>query len=154
MKFKINIFNANEVKKYIKDEVDRANIAYLNELDRMAMKVVTAIRDGKPVSYWDDHTGNLRSSIGYVILHDGKKLSENFKVVNGRGEEGMAKAKSFAQQLTLQYPSGIVILIVAGMDYAEYVERVKSRTVLEGGKLLAKKLIKEIEQKWSARYGK
>lgn len=153
MNIKVNISNANEVKKYIKSQVDRANIAYLNELDRLAMKVVTAIRDGA-VSFWNDDSGNLRSSIGYVILHDGRRISENFQIVNGRGAEGMEEAKSFAHQLSSEYPSGLVLLIVAGMEYAEYVERIKSRTVLAGGELLAKKLIKEIGQKWSARYGK
>ena len=144
-------------KRAIREDADRMLEAYLGQLDSMAMKVVSAIRDGKnpgDTSYWWDHSGNLRSSIGYIILYDGRRVHENFKVVNGRGEEGMQKAKSFADELQKKYPSGIVLIIMAGMEYAAYVEDVESRTVLKGGESLAKSLLAEINAKWEAKYGK
>lgn len=141
------------VKRAIREQADRMIRAYIGQLDRIGMKVVTAIRDSD-VSYWLDHTGNLRNSIGYMILHDGRKVKEDFKAVVSSGTEGVGKARAFAEEIASKYPSGIVLIIVAGMEYAAYVENVKSRTVLAGGEQLAKKLVKELEDKWRAKYGK
>lgn len=67
---------------------------------------------------YTDRTGNLRSSIGYIILNDGVIVDKNF--------EGKAKGKSEAQavadEVALQYPNGYVLIGVAGMNYAAYVE--------------------------------
>ena len=142
-----------DLKRYIRQSGDRFLRAYLDELDRIGMKVVTAIRTGE-ASFWNDHTGALRSSIGYVIMCDGRRYSENFEVVNGRGAEGKQNAMTFAAELAANYPKGIVLVIVAGMEYAEYVEKIKSRTVLEDGKFLANELVKKQSEKFEARYGK
>ena len=140
-------------KKYIRQQTDRMLKAFLAEIDRLAMKVVTAIRDSE-VSFWNDHTGNLRSSVGYIIMYNGVVVSENFKVCNGRGQEGMAKGRSYAEELARRYPKGIVLIIVAGMEYAAYVENIESRTVLAGGKILAKDLLRDLNASWDRRYGK
>ncbi len=136
----------------IRQQADRMLKAYLGQIDRVGLKVVKAIRESD-VSFWMDHTGNLRNSIGYILMYDGKRFGENFEEV-GDGKEGMQKAKDFADELSRQYPSGIVLIIVAGMEYAAYVESIESRTVLTGGEKLAKKLVDEINAKWSRKYGK
>ena len=141
------------VKRAIREQADRMLYGYLGNVDRLAMKVVSAIRNSE-VSFWNDVSGNLRSSIGYIILYDGRRVHENFEVVNGRGKEGMQKAKSFADELQKKYPSGIVLIIVAGMEYAAYVEAIESRQVLTGGAKLAKDLLAEINAKWESKYGK
>ena len=143
-------------KRAIREDADRMLKVYLGKLDGMALKVVSAIRNGRnpgDTSYWRDHSGNLRNSIGYIIMSDGKRVYENFKAVTG-GTEGVQKAKDFADELAKQYRSGIVLIIVAGMEYAAYVEDVESRTVLKGGELLAKSLLAEINAEWEAQYGK
>ena len=149
----IRVEGIDSVQRYIQREAERALRAFLDELDYLALEVVSAIRAGE-ASFWNDDTGNLRSSIGYIILYDGRVMHQNFEVVNGRGEQGKRNAKSFAQELASNYPSGIVLIIVAGMEYAAYVENIKSRTVLAGGKLLAKQKLKELNAKWNTRFGK
>ncbi|WP_142783352.1 hypothetical protein [Changchengzhania lutea] len=67
---------------------------------------------------YTDRTGNLRSSIGYIILIDGKIEDRNFQ----GNTEGQSQAQSFANEIALKYPKGYVLIGVAGMSYAAYVE--------------------------------
>jgi hypothetical protein len=68
-----------------------------------------------PGEYLDD-TGNLRSSIGYFVLKDGI-------VVSGK-VEGESEGISAAKQLlgTIPIKDGYVLVGVAGVDYASYLE--------------------------------
>lgn len=64
-----------------------------------------------------DHTANLRSSIGYVITKNRKKVRQDFQ---GEGEgknTGLQKGLEIAKQY-----SGYALVVVAGMEYAVYVE--------------------------------
>lgn len=67
---------------------------------------------------YTDRTGNLRSSIGYIILHDAKVIDKNFE---GK-TEGKNQGQTVANEVGLQYPKGFVLIGVAGMNYAAYVE--------------------------------
>jgi hypothetical protein len=68
-------------------------------------------------NYIDD-TGNLRSSIGYVIFNEGEIVKQNFT----GNPEGVQMGLNQATKAAKQYPLGIVAVIVAGMDYALAVE--------------------------------
>ena len=141
------------LKKHLRDQARKQITDYIKGLNKVGMDTVAAIRKSE-VSYWIDHSGNLRSSIGYIVVHDGRIIGKNFELVNGRGEEGRAKGESYAEELATQFPSGYALIIVAGMEYASYVENVESRTVLAGGTILAKQLLQEIIDKYNAKYGK
>jgi len=79
-----------------------------------------------------DHTGNLRSSIGYVVTDDGVWWQDNFewKNVGTDGKEGYMKAKRLATGLANTYNMGLVLIGVAGEDYAVYVEAIESKDVI------------------------
>lgn len=79
-----------------------------------------------------NRTGNLRSSIGYVIVENGKMLESNFEKTSGGtdGEEGVQKAKRLASELANTYSTGLVLIGVAGMEYAIYVEAMESKDVI------------------------
>jgi hypothetical protein len=68
-----------------------------------------------------DQTGNLRSSIGYVIAKDGKILRRNYDQV-GDANEGVTKGMNLADEAAAEHPNGIVLIVTAGMQYALYVE--------------------------------
>lgn len=91
---------------------------------------------------YTDRTGNLRSSIGYIILHNGKVVQKNFE-----GEsKGKNQAKKVASEIALQYPDGYVLIGVAGMKYAAYVEA-KNFDVITGSateRELLKSILSEI----------
>lgn len=149
----IKVTGTQEVKTYLQSETQRMVKAFIGRVDMLAKDVVTAIRTGE-ASFWNDQTGNLRSSIGYIIVRDGQKLSSDFQAYNGRGQQGMQEGLSFAQRLAAQYPKGIAVIFVAGMEYAAYVEGIESRVVLAGGELLAIQLFKKLDAEWKARFGK
>ena len=86
-----------------------------------------------------DQTGNLRSSIGYVVVRDGSILHKNFKQ-SERGTErgkGVREAERFARELAAKYNKGLVLIVVAGMNYATHVE--SRRNVLASAHILAQK---------------
>jgi hypothetical protein len=77
-------------------------------------------------NYIDD-SRDLRNSIGYVIALDGIILKQNFE----GNTEGTQKGLNVATKAAEKWPTGIVAVIVAGMDYAAVVES-KGYDVLSG----------------------
>lgn len=97
---------------------------------------------------YNNITGNLRSSLGYVVAQDGRVVKEGgFKRIQGRGEnyqnvlfttkvgkkvqfwahgksgdgsEGSKKGLEYARTLATSM-KGITLVVVAGMDYASFV---------------------------------
>lgn len=81
-----------------------------------------AINTARTSRRYLDQTGNLTSSIGYVILRNGSVMSKaGFDKVNN-GDEGVMQGESLAMRLASNYPYDYALLVVAGMDYAAYVE--------------------------------
>jgi len=97
-----------------------------------------------------DQTGNLRSSTGYVISHEGSIISESgFDSVNGikpKAENGSEIGLDLAKKLSDKYNSGYALIVVAGMEYALSVES-KGYDVLTSAELYAKDEIKDILKK-------
>ena len=124
------------------EECFREVFAHLVEMGEEAY--ATAFQKGR----YQNITGNLRSSLGYVIARDGKIIKEGgFKQVQGRGEnyekvffttkaqktvqfwargkagdgsEGSRQGLEYARSLA-RSSKGIMLIVVAGMDYASYV---------------------------------
>lgn len=100
---------------------------------------------------YTDRTGNLRSSLGYVISLDGKILTGRFEKAGGGsgGTDGVAESKSYARKVAAGFPKGFVIVMVAGMRYAAYVSA-KGYNVLDSAELIAdglvRKLLKDISK--------
>ena len=80
-----------------------------------------------------DWTANLRSSIGYVVISEGR-------VVAGEGSD---EGRRFAESLLSKFATSIYLVVVAGMKYASYVSA-KGYDVLDSAELLAEKLAKEL----------
>ncbi len=73
--------------------------------------------------YFDD-TGNLRSSIGYVVAVNGKIKDSVFKAAGkDLNSEGVNSAKRLSQSLISN--NGVELIVTAGMDYAKAVESKK-----------------------------
>lgn len=86
---------------------------------------------------WNDRTGNLRSSVGGAVYEDGRIFFQTAfqKVLNGA--VGSAKGRSLVHELSGLYSDAISAVIVAGMEYADIVEALESRDVLESARLKA-----------------
>jgi hypothetical protein len=93
-----------------------------------------------------DRTGNLRSSIGYVVVVDGNiVLMSSFAAIK-QGKQGSTRGKRFIEQLINKFPTWICLILVAGMNYAGYVSA-KGYNVLDSSELLAEKLVPQMLEK-------
>ena len=123
----------SEVDAYLEEQIQRIeqqtiyNLSYVG--DRCS-------NEARSTNSYKDQTGNLRSSIGYVIVKDG--MSDFTTVKNGR--EGTQGGAAFARQLVKEFPSGIVLIVVAGMNYAAHVSA-RGYNVLDSAELLAEQLV-------------
>ena len=69
-----------------------------------------------------DQTGNLRSSVGYAILNQGKVVfSSRFEKVKAESTEGNSKSQRLIEELRKKYNQGFVLCCCRN-GYAVYVE--------------------------------
>lgn len=146
----VKVTGIEQTMTYIEKQASKKVLDYLAILKRVGRKTVTSIRTGD-ASNWNDQTGNLRNSIGFIIISDGTVVEENFTDTVSTGTSGVAAGRKYAQELAAKYPKGYVLIIVAGMEYAAYVEAIEGKAVLAQGRLLAKRLHKELVAKYNAK---
>lgn len=131
-----------EIDRYIAGRVEAIKKALVYNLCAVGEQVLNAAR---LTNSYKDQTGNLRSSIGYVVAVDGEIVQmSSFDTVK-EGREGSRGGKEYAMQLVRDFPHGIVLIVVAGMNYASYVSA-KGYDVLDSSELLADKLVPQMLQ--------
>jgi hypothetical protein len=89
----------------------------------------TCIRSGRLKGSYMDRTANLRSSVGYVLVEDGKiitmsgfeQLPGNRRPGKGEKRNGGKQGREFAMDTARKFPEGLVLILVAGMKYAARV---------------------------------
>lgn len=132
------------------EEIERKQISRLQKLGEMC---VSYARNVPPETGFHDRTGNLRSSIGYMVFVDGvavhqspfEQVQPNVKVSDGIQYNGSKTGEDFCRQIGEQ-TTGICLVCVAGMHYAQYVES-KGRDVLTGAEHLAEKELPRMLEK-------
>lgn len=124
------------IPQVIHNEIIRA-FAYLGE------ECIIKIRDRAGEDSWFDQTGNLRSSIGYAIYAEGRKVIESAFQQVGNGTQGASAGRKLIDELADKYSETYALVIVAGMDYAEYVEAMDGKDVLATTELWAKQKIND-----------
>lgn len=115
-----------------------------------------AVRYARQNGSYKDHTANLRSSVGYLIVENGQEITKSDfsvltateikkdgKVETHSGDKGAQEGLEFARSIAAAHQKGIVLVVVAGMNYATYVER-RGYDVLSGSQLEAESIIKRL----------
>jgi hypothetical protein len=99
---------------------------------------------------YTDRTGNLRSSIGFVIVEDGEILYEDYQLADKGTDRdtGVQTAKEFAQHMIGQL-EGIGLVGFAGMEYAAAVEGRDGYDVIDGSTPSVARLMRETLQAMS-----
>lgn len=156
MEFKGDISGLDELEKKIEQYY----------IDRFIQAGEAACQEAIKNGDYGDITGNLRSSIGYIIAYDGRIIKEGgfhkvqghganmqkveFTTKNGKnvsfwakgkfgdGSEGSRNGLEFARSKISS--SGYSFVLVAGMEYASYVSS-KGYDVLDSGTLMLWELI-------------
>lgn len=106
---------------------EKALVFALNEL---GMELVRFARESRT---YTDRTGNLTNSMGYVVLRRGVQVAHGGEQGSG---DGMRAALDLYAKLGLGSKYDYSLIIVAGMNYAAYVEA-KGYSVLLPAKLKA-----------------
>ena len=100
---------------------------------------IEVLQKARMLDTYKDQTHRLRSSLGYVIYKDGQQVASNFQSTGGeKGDEGVQIGIRKAAEAAAGIP-GIVAVVVAGADYASYVEA-KGFDVLTGSALQLQQL--------------
>lgn len=138
---------AEQIDAHINDFLHRKQEALLMRMSYIGEQVLNAARS---TNSYKDQTGNLRSSIGYVIVKDGSVVrASSFEQVKN-GSDGTSKGRSYAESLAARYKNGIALIVVAGMNYAAYVKK-RGYDVIDSSELLAEQLVpqmlRELESK-------
>ena len=110
----------------------------------LAMVGEKFVNDARTIRTYKDQTGNLRSSIGYIIARDGNIIQEN---IEGKSE-GRAQAKETTNEVLRENSKGFVLIVVAGMEYAAAVES-KGYDVITGSVPATKALLKSKIKEYS-----
>ena len=129
-----------DFENHLFERIQRLEAIFIRRMMYVGERCLVA---GRSTKSYKDQTGNLRSSIGYVVAKDGKIITaSDFQAVKG-GAEGSAEGLEFAKKIVAQFPEGIVLIVVAGMNYAKHVSA-KGYDVLDSSELLAQKLVPQM----------
>lgn len=121
LRFEAN-FDRNDINQMIEQQLEKLDQVILNELQFIGLQFV---RNARINADFTDRTGNLRSSIGYVITKNGKVVEDDFEG-SPRGTEktqGIKTGRAFAERIVAEFiEPGFALVVVAGMEYAAFVE--------------------------------
>lgn len=124
------LWKKSDIKKLFDKLAERAEFVIMDLLQRTGEEFVKIARlEGNYI----DHTGNLRSSIGYVIVKDGEIIGKDFKLSEKKGSDkqtGRREGEQLAMDLVKTFSKGYVMIGVAGMKYAVFVEAMENKDVL------------------------
>ena len=115
------IFTTSYVQDILKDYVEKAINKEVEILKRIGEIFVN---DAKLKGEYKDRTSNLRSSIGYVVLNDGKIIGQKY-------ESKSKEARAMLLEMQSEYSQGLVLVGFAGMEYAAALES-KNYDVISG----------------------
>ena len=139
----------NPLQKVIDEYTRNLRTVIIRILTEEATEAVDKIKlfaEGGGYRRYQDQTGNLTSSIGFVIVDNGKIVTDyGFEPIKPTATEGAEAGRSFAAQLAANYPQGIATIIVAGMNYAAYVERRGLGGMTAGEQALRNAIHKELQ---------
>lgn len=104
------------ITRLMQEEYDRKTVTWLASLGERVVKY--AREDKSDAKHYTDRTGNLRNSIGYVVIQSGRVVEDGFG-----SSEPQTKARAIALDTARSLDGNKTYLVwVAGMGYAKYVE--------------------------------
>jgi len=96
---------------------------------------------------YTDHTGNLRSSIGYIVLLNGKIERKKIEKAGVGSDQstGTSRARELAADFAQEFSNDLVLICFAGMEYAAAVESL-GYDVITGSVPIAESLLRELKR--------
>lgn len=109
------------------------------------------VRIAREQGTYNDITGNLRNSVGYVLVRNGDIICKNFeervasKVIDAANGKGILQGQALAEELAKRFTKGYALIVVAGMHYAHYVESL-NKDVLDSAERYAQQRVPKLMQ--------
>lgn len=115
-------FSNRDIDNFMKDFLKKKENDFIRVLKFVGEK---AVNEARASGSYNDQTANLRNSTGFVIVINGKVVSEDFTSSANGKEKTTLDGKAIGRKLAYDLASGyqdIALIVVAGMNYASYVE--------------------------------
>lgn len=117
-----------EIKTKMIEDYNRKAVLFLAQLGERVVRY--AREDMSQAKHYTDRTGNLRNSIGYIIVQDGRLIRSAFTGAtmptsgnDGSPNDAHSTGLSYAQEVAKELSKSKTYLVwVAGMHYASAVE--------------------------------
>lgn len=123
---------------YIIKQQEKAREGAITALNYVGLE---CIKEARQSGKYTDQSGNLRSSINYAIIENGLIMKKGaFERVKPTATNAETQGNALINKLAGTYNSGLVLVVVAGMEYAAYVEA-RGYNVLNSAETLAKTLV-------------
>ncbi|MEO6134370.1 MAG: hypothetical protein ABIP35_04410 [Ginsengibacter sp.] len=135
-------FSIADIKKSFAEFSENFDQVIIERLSFVGEKFLVNARNN---GNYTDQTGNLRSSIGYAIIKDGEFVVTKY---NTSTKQKKSKKKNLAApqernvtnsllaSIAEKFPKGFVLVGLAGMEYAAYVES-KNKDVITSSAITA-----------------
>lgn len=128
-----------QINALLRHEAERQRRVLIRTMLYCAEEITNAARS---TDSYTDRSGNLRSSVGCIVIVDGKIIQEyGFEQIK-QGAQGVTDGQDYAYSLARQFPKGVAIVAVAGKEYASYVAD-KGYDVLDSAEELAKIVVEK-----------
>ena len=137
-------FTMDDVKERTDAFLDVVHDLQIEALQQLGEECIKYARDDHPAN-WQDQTGNLRSSIGYMVFENGVAIHQSaFDQIPPKKPKkgdyvykGGATGKELCESIG-KGTKGLTLVVVAGMNYALAVES-KGYNVLTGAEHFAER---------------
>lgn len=139
-------FTKADVKKRIDAFLDMVEQKQIARLQRLGEMCLIEARNNKGYMM---QTGALLSSTGYQVFVDGVAIHSQFDAASGAESEAAAKGIKTGQGIAEQIgkeTKGIALVVVAGMNYAAYVEARGYNVLTSAEHLAERELPKMLEE--------
>lgn len=139
---------------FTKDDVRKRFDAFLNEVEKKQIARLQRLGEiclveARTNKGYMMQTGALLSSTGYEVFVDGVAIHSQFDAASGAesnaAEAGIKSGQSIAETIG-KGTNGIALVVVAGMNYAAYVEA-KGYNVLSSAEHLAERELPRMLEK-------
>lgn len=137
-------FKMSDIKKLLEQKQRQVEQAFFMALKRVGEEFVSNARQ---MGAYKDDTGNLRSSIHYLIIKNGQVLYDTSP--SGSGEGAKKAARMIARltgRLSAKHPNAFILIGVAGMEYAAAVESKGFDVITGAGQIAAESLRKALQR--------
>ena len=139
-------FTKNDIQKRLDAFVDMVEKKQIARLQRLGEMCLIEARSNKGYMM---QTGALLSSTGYEVFVDGVAIHSQFDAASGAESEaatkGVKTGQSIAEKIGKE-TKGVALVVVAGMNYAAYVEA-RGYNVLSSAEHLAERELPRMLEK-------